>query len=82
MKCPRCQNDTFKVNIQWKHKDRANVFPVQLMCARCGHNLKAFITNEEMREVVKLLTELMLRVEKLETVKELERPEKRQRWRR
>ena len=56
MKCsnPACGKETFTVTVQHKlidpeHPDR---LPVKLFCRHCGKPVKAWITNEQMKQLL------------------------------
>lgn len=73
MNCPKCKHDQFKAAVARKHRlKRAPAFlPVRLTCAKCGHNLKAYVIHEDLKMIhglikanEKLLQELIEKKEK------------------
>ena len=56
MKCsnPACDSERFNVTVQHKSLDRDHPdrMPVKLTCAKCKKPVKAWITNEQMKEML------------------------------
>lgn len=67
MKCsnPACSRELFKVQVERRRIDpmRPEELPVRLTCAHCGKQVKAWITNEQMRQIINLLNELNTEIE-------------------
>ena len=62
MKCPNpaCGRDLFKVRVVWKQKIKGlpHFLPVALECAHCHRQIKAYVLNEDVREMVRVLSEM------------------------
>lgn len=75
MKCRNCQNETYEVIFEHKvarqlyEKDprlaTLERLPVKLTCTKCGHRVKAWITNEQMRALTGAIKKLEETVENL-----------------
>lgn len=83
MKCPKCQKETFKVNVAWEHRVKSlpGFVPVRVTC-ECGYNLKAYLVHKDMKEVLgrlKALQEAQLLLMKAIRLAKLG-PEKKFRW--
>jgi|GEM_PF-3667228 len=63
MQCPNpaCKRDLFKVRVVWKQrvKDVPMLLPVELACAHCGRKIKAYVLNENLRDVHAILKLLL-----------------------
>lgn len=64
MQCPNpaCKRELFKVRVVWKQrvKELPMLLPVELACAHCGRKIRAYVLNENLRDVhatLKLLLE-------------------------
>ena len=54
MNCSKCQNETFKVKVRrrrTKFTGFPEVTPVDLICSKCGHNVKVYIVKEDMKYI-------------------------------
>lgn len=54
---PNCspRPSTFKAYPDWKQRelvDKPGVMPVRLVCSHCGHRVKAWVINKEVRKIV------------------------------
>ena len=58
MECsnPACKNEKFKVTVEHKSidSDHPDRLPVKLVCAKCRKPVKVWITNTQMKQMVKL----------------------------
>jgi len=63
MQCPNpaCKRELFKVKVVWKQriKDLPMLLPVELTCAHCGRKIKAYVLNENLRDVHSILKLLL-----------------------
>jgi len=63
MQCPNpaCKRDLFKVRVAWKVriKELPMFLPVELTCAHCGRKIKAYVLNENLKEVHTILNMLL-----------------------
>jgi len=63
MQCPNpvCKRELFKVRVIWKQriKDLPMLLPVELTCAHCGRKIKAYVLNENLRDVHSILKLLL-----------------------
>ncbi len=63
MKCsnPACEHEEFKVTVQHKSIDRDHPdrLPVKLVCAKCRKPVKVWITNEQMKEMLRTQNRLV-----------------------
>lgn len=81
MKCPNeaCNSELFKVNIAWEHRidELPGFLPVNVNCAKCGHMVKAYVINKDLREIagqVKVLNTMV--TELLEGKPQQQQPKK------
>ena len=69
MKCPNpaCRRELFKVLVVWKQKikELPHFLPVSLECAHCHRKIKAYVLNEDVRNMVKILNEIGKNVNKI-----------------
>ena len=79
MQCPNpaCKKDLFRVKVAWKQriKDLPMLLPVELACAHCGRKIKAYVLNENLRDVHSIL-EMLLEGQKM-IYERIEAPEER-----
>ena len=89
MKCsnPACNHELFKVTVEKKFL-RLNVeklpfgrLPITLVCAKCGKPVKAWVTNEQLKQLVVILVEFKVAMtddmkEFIEFIRQQEKPKK------
>ena len=62
MNCPNpaCRNETFKARVARKHYIKEiPMLPVELTCAKCGRRIKAWVINDQLKEIYSNLRALL-----------------------
>ena len=80
MKCPKCENETFKARVVrgQRIKELPHLIPVTLQCAndRCSHNLRVYISREDLKFIRDCLVKIQGSVKKLQDEMRVLREEK------
>ncbi len=71
MQCPNpaCKRDLFKVRVVRRHNKQklkdVPMLPVELICAHCNRKIKAWVTNQNLKDIASDLDDLTKQVKKM-----------------
>jgi uncharacterized Zn finger protein len=67
VRCPKCKNETFKARVirRQRIKEYPHLIPVVLQCDKCGHNIRVYISREDLKFIRDKLTVILDEIDSL-----------------